>query len=274
MKVARSVPVLMYHHVSPSPGLVTLTPENFADQMRGLAKGGYKTLGADEFAAYLAGKPVADRSIVLTFDDGYLDNWVYAHPVLEQYGFTALLFVATDWIKDGPIRPHAGRSSAALPATPEHNVCKQAISDGLSDQVIIRWSEIDAMRQAGTFEFHSHTHTHTRWDKTCSRADEKRAALAQDIEASRAILSHKLGSVSDHLCWPQGYFDTDYIEVAHDAGYRHLYTVAPGANPPGGNADHINRIVVKDKPASWLLSRLWIYRHPRIAGWYAGGRAN
>ncbi len=274
MKNARSVPVLMYHHISPSPGLVTTTPENFADQMRGLAKAGYKTLGADDFAAYLAGQPVADRSVVLSFDDGYLDNWVYAHPVLEQYGFTALLFVATDWIKDGPARAHAGQPSITLPATPEHNVCKQLISDGLSDQAIVRWSEIEAMQRAGSFEFHSHTHTHTRWDKTCSGPAEKRIALARDLEASRAVLSQRLGKVSDHLCWPQGYFDADYLEVARDAGFKHFYTVAPGANPPGGKAEHIKRIVVKDKPASWLLSRLWIYRHPMLAGWYSGGRAN
>lgn len=274
MNNARSIPVLMYHHVSPSPGLVTLTPEHFADQMRGLAEAGYRTLGADEFAAYLAGKPVADRAVVLTFDDGYLDNWVYAHPVLKQYGFTALLFVVTDWIKGGPIRPHAGNPSATLPATPEHNICKQLIADNHADQAIVRWSEIEAMQKTGTFEIHCHTHTHTRWDKTCPNPTEKRAALAHDLDASRTTLTQRLGSISNHLCWPQGYFDADYLDVASAAGFHHFYTVAPGANQQGGAADHINRIVVKDKPARWLLSRLWIYRHPWLARWYAKRRAH
>lgn len=272
MKTARSVPVLMYHHVSPSPGLVTITPAHFADQMRGLAAAGYRTLSADEFSAYLAGAPVPDKSVLLTFDDGYLDNWVYAHPVLQEQGLKALMFVVTDWIKDGPVRPHAGAAAGDLPATPEHNACKAAIAAGCADEVIVRWSEIEAMRAAGTFEFHSHTHTHTRWDKACPDAVAKRTGLADDLTRARSVLSERLGGVSDHLCWPQGYFDDDYVAVAEAAGFRRLYTVRPGPNRPGDDPRHIHRVVVKDKPASWLVSRLWLYRKPRLAAWYSRGR--
>lgn len=273
MKSARSVPVLMYHHVSPSPGLVTITPEHFADQMRGLAAAGYRTLSADEFSAYLAGAPVPDKSVLLTFDDGYLDNWVYAHPVLQELGQKAVMFVVTDWIEDGPARPHAGTAAGgALPATPEHNACKAAIADGRAGEVIVRWSEIEAMRAAGTFEFHSHTHTHTRWDKTSPDAAAKRAGLADDLARARATLADRLGAVSDHLCWPQGYFDDDYVAVAGAAGFRHLYTVRPGPNRSGDDPGHIHRVVVKDKPAAWLNSRLWLYRKPRLAAWYSRGR--
>lgn len=273
MKAARSVPVLMYHHVSPSPGLVTVSPETFADQMRGLATAGYRTLRADEFAAFLAGDKVPDRSVLITFDDGYLDNWVHAHPILKQYGFSAVMFVVSDWINDGPCRPHAGEEGAPLPATPEHNACKRSIAEGNADAVIVRWSEIEAMRAAGTFEFHSHTHTHTRWDRSTPDPASKRQNLATDLAAAKATLSARLGAVSDHLCWPQGYFDADYLEVAAAAGFRHLHTVIPGANRPGDSPDHIHRIVTKDKPARWLLSRLWIYRHPTLAAWYSGGKA-
>lgn len=279
MRAARSVPVLMYHHVSPSPGLVTISPANFADQMRGLHDAGYRTLSARQFADFLAGAAVPDKSVLLTFDDGYLDNWVYAHPVLQRHGFSALMFIVTDWVKDGAQRACAGvdksgivDAAAALPATPEHNVCKQLIAAGKADDVIVRWSEIDAMRAAGTFEFHSHTHTHTRWDAQCPDAGAKRAGLAGDLAAARAVLSDRLGSASDHLCWPQGYFDDDYLAVAASAGFRHLYTIAPGANQPGDDPRHIHRIVTKDKPAGWLLSRLWLYRRPTLARWYARGR--
>lgn len=271
MKAAASVPVLMYHHVSPSPGLVTVTPAHFTEQIARLAASGYRTLDADAFAAYLDGKPVPDKSIVISFDDGYLDNWVYAHPVLKKHAFKALLFVVTDWIKDGPLRPHAGET-LSLPETPEHNACKQAIADGRSDEVIVRWSEVEAMKAAGTFDCHSHTHTHTRWDKLHSEAGQKRLALTDDLAAARRTLERRLGASSNHLCWPQGYFDQDYLDAAHAAGYRHLYTIAPGANCPGQDRDRIRRIVVKDKSANWLLSRLWIYRRPKLAAWYVRGK--
>jgi peptidoglycan/xylan/chitin deacetylase (PgdA/CDA1 family) len=271
MKPARSVPVLMYHHVSPSPGLVTITPEHFADQMRGLVAAGYRTLSTDEFAAYLAGTPVPDKSVLLTFDDGYLDNWVYAHPVLAALGLKAVMFVVTGWIADGPAHAHAGTGNP-LPATPEHNACEAAIAAGRADEVIVRWSEIEAMRAAGTFEFHSHSHTHTRWDKTCPDAAAKRTGLADDLARSRATLEHRLGNVSDHLCWPYGYFDDDYVAAARAAGFRHLYTTRRGPCCLGDAPDHIRRIVIKDKPASWLISRLWLYRQPRLATWYSRGR--
>jgi peptidoglycan/xylan/chitin deacetylase (PgdA/CDA1 family) len=266
MKTARAVPVLMYHHVSPTPGLVTITPQHFAEQMHWLAQAGYRTLGGDEFAGFLAGGPVADKSVLLTFDDGYLDNWVHAHPVLEQYGLRALLFVVSNWIHDGPPRPHAGNGTP--PATPAHNACKAAIADGRADEVILRWSEVAAMREAGTFEFHSHTHTHTRWDRACSDAAEKRQRLAGDLRTARATLAARTGRASDHLCWPQGYFDADYLDVAHSAGFRHLYTVQPGVNEPGDDPRHIHRIVVKDRPARWRATRLWIYRRPRAGRLY------
>src|ERR1700712_4161674 len=89
---ARAVPVLMYHHVSPSPGMITVSPENFAAQMAYVARAGYTTVSAAQLAAYLAGDPLPRKSIVLTFDDGYLDNWVHAHPVLEKHGLTAICF--------------------------------------------------------------------------------------------------------------------------------------------------------------------------------------
>ncbi|HTZ00010.1 MAG TPA: polysaccharide deacetylase family protein [Rhodocyclaceae bacterium] len=272
MKTARSVPVLMYHHVSPSPGLVTVSPENFAAQMRGLAAAGYRTLGADGFAAFLAGAPVPDKSVLLTFDDGWLDNWVYAQPVLERHGFSAVMFIVSAWVGDGPCRPQAGEPGAARPATPGHNACKASIAEGNADAVVVRWSEIAAMRAAGSFEFHSHTHTHVRWDQATADAGEKRRRLAEDLAAARATLADRLGAAGDHLCWPQGYFDDDYMAVATAAGFRHLYTVLPGANRPGDPPARIHRIVVKDKGAGWLLSRLWLYRQPRLADWYAARR--
>jgi peptidoglycan/xylan/chitin deacetylase (PgdA/CDA1 family) len=274
VKTARSVPVLMYHHVSPSPGLVTLTPANFADQMRGLAAAGYRTLSAERFAAFLAGEHMPDKSVLITFDDGYLDNWVYAYPVLREHGFSAAVFLVTGWIKDGPRRPHAGEPGTALPATPDHNECKRLVVGGRSDDVILRWSEIEAAAKDGVFECHSHTHSHTRWDKLHRDRQAKCEALADDLRASRAVLAERLGDCSDHLCWPQGYFDHDYLAVARANGFRHFHTIAPGANRPGDDPGRIHRIVTKDRPASWLLSRLWIYRHPLLARWYAGERAN
>lgn len=261
----RTVPVLMYHHVSNSPGMITITPEYFEEHVAWLAREGFTTLDGAGLASFLAGEPVPEKSVVLTFDDGYLDNWVYGHPILARYGMRAILFVVTGNVHDGAVRAHAGQRRE-LPATPEHRACEAAIEAGRADEVTVRWSEIEAMRKAGTFDIHSHTHTHTRWDKLCADPLEKRQRLARDLEQSRMALRERLGGASDHLCWPQGYFDEDYLAEARSQGFRHLYTTDPvGQNKPGTNPEHIHRITAKNEPGRWLKRRLWLARH-RVLG--------
>ena len=191
---APNVPVLMYHHVTPAGGMIAATPDVFEDQIARLARAGYQSLSADQFAACLAGAPVPERSVLITFDDGYLNNWVHAHPVLARHGMRAVLFIITGWIGDGPVRPHAGQGGP-LPATPDHDACKQLVAAGRADEVMLRWSEIEAMRAAGTFEFHSHTHTHTRWDKECAGdVQAKRARIADELRLSREALAGRLAA--------------------------------------------------------------------------------
>ena len=274
---ARAVPVLMYHHVSTSPGMITVTPAHFAAQMDYLASAGYRTIGAAQLSAFLAGEDVPPKSIVITFDDGYLDNWVHAHPVLERHGLTALCFLVSSWPGEGGVRPNASDPGAALPPLLNHDAGDRAIQSGRADDVILRWSEIEAMRDAGTFEFHSHTHTHVRWDQVTRSSGEKRERLHDDLSAARATLRTRLGEVSDHLCWPQGYYDDDYRQVALNAGFRHFHTCHVGTNVGANPFDRdaspdaertIKRLEVRDRPASWLASRLWVHTRPAISRAY------
>lgn len=278
MKHAKAIPVLMYHHVSTSPGMITVSPAHFAAQMAWLARAGYRTIGGAQLAAWFAGEPLPAKSVMLTFDDGYLDNWVHAHPVLQEHGLTALCFLVTGWPGAGAPRAHAG-TGGALPPLLGHRAGEAAIDHGETDRAILRWSEIDAMRAAGTFEFHSHTHSHVRWDKASASADEKRERLACDLVQSRAVLQARLGEASDHLCWPQGYYDDDYLSAARDAGFRHLYTCETGPNyrsakrADAGSAANdaprsISRLEVRDRPVSWLASRLWVHTRPAISRAY------
>lgn len=265
MKTAKAVPVLMYHHVSPVPGLVTISPENFRAQMRWLAGHGYTTIGCDDLARFIGGEPLPEKSVVISFDDGYLDNWVHAHPIMAEQGLHGVIFLITGWIGDGPARPHAGMANA--PATPAHRACMEAAQAGHTDEVMLRWSEVLAMREAGTFEFHSHTHTHTRWDLAESDPAARDAKLAMDLEQSRGALRERLGAATPHLCWPQGYHDDAYVATALAQGFTMLYTTLPGTNTTSGKATHLRRIVVKGD-ADWLGGRLWIYRHPGLAAAY------
>jgi peptidoglycan/xylan/chitin deacetylase (PgdA/CDA1 family) len=261
---ARAIPVLMYHHVSPSPGLVTIGPANFRAQMAWLAAHGWRTIGADELAAFMRGEELPDKSLMLSFDDGWLDNWLYAHPVLQEFGLKAVLFLVTGWLGAGPLR----RAADINGAVPAHRACMEKLREGRADDVVLRWSEARAMREAGTFEFHSHTHTHNRWDRIEPDVAVRRGKLAADLATSRTALHEQLGSASAHLCWPQGYFDDDYLTVARATGFTHFYTTRPGTCTPALSPDAIPRIVVKDRAAGWMGSRLWLYSRPLLAKTY------
>lgn len=267
MSFARAVPVLMYHHVSPNPGLVTVSPETFTAQMEYLAQSGFTALTADQFLAFLQGKAdVPGKSVLITFDDGYLDNCVHAWPVLQRLGLHAVIFVVTGWIGDGPARPHAGMEGASLPHCPDHRTCKAAIAEGSADQVMLRWSEIAAMQESGAVEFHSHTHSHLRWDRELPHG-EHLSALEADLMLSQAEL-RRLGKDSPHLCWPWGYFEPEYQAVARQMGFTAQYTVEKGINTPGTDPARIYRVVVKDRAGPWFARRLWIYSRPLLGRLY------
>jgi peptidoglycan/xylan/chitin deacetylase (PgdA/CDA1 family) len=264
---AQALPVLMYHHVTPNDGLVTVAPATFRRQMAWLANHGYRSIGCRDLERFLAGEPLPDKSVLITFDDGYLDNYVYAHPVLQEFGLHGVIFLITGQIgAESQPRRYAGMAGD-LPVCPNHRDAKALIDAGRTDEVMLRWSEVEAMQAAGTFEFHSHTHSHTRWDKTIADPVARRAALADDLAASRATLAQRTGD-SPHLCWPQGYYDDDYRQVARDAGFRYLYTVQKGINTPATPPDEIGRIVIKDRVGGWFGSRMFLYRQPLLGGWY------
>ena len=263
---ARALPVLMYHHVTPNPGLVTVSPSTFRAQMAWLAGHGYRGIGARELEDFLAGRPLPDKSVLISFDDGYLDNYVYAHPALREFGLKGLIFLITGWLGDGPARRHAGEAGE-LPACPNHREATALVQAGQADQAMLRWSEVEAMAAAGSFEFHSHTHSHSRWDKTVAEPQARREALAADLADSRAALAARTGS-SAHLCWPQGYYDDDYRQVAREAGFRYFYTVEKRINTPATPAENIGRMVVKDRTGGWFASRLFLYRQPILGSLY------
>jgi peptidoglycan/xylan/chitin deacetylase (PgdA/CDA1 family) len=265
LKVAKAIPVLMYHHVSPNLGLVTVSPATFASQMAAIAEAGYTTISADDLLGFLLGqRDLPEKSVLITFDDGYLDNYVYAYPVLRELGLKATIFLVTGWIGEGPVRPRSGADGGS-PACPDHCTCNTAIAEGRADEVMLRWSEIELMETSGSVEVHSHTHTHTRWDKVVADPIARRAALLNDLHQSKSTLRARLGRDTKHLCWPQGYFDADYIAAAKELGFEALYTTRKHVNARGSLPSDIGRVVTKNRADGWLARRLFIYSN-RLLG--------
>ncbi len=83
---------------------------------------------------------------MLTFDDGYLDNWLRAWPVLKEYNLHAHIFLITGLIGKGNVRSRQEQEYS-------HRDCERLIADNRSDEVMLRWSEVREMRDSDWLNF-------------------------------------------------------------------------------------------------------------------------
>jgi peptidoglycan/xylan/chitin deacetylase (PgdA/CDA1 family) len=99
-----AVPVLTYHGINPAvDSEYTVTPRAFAEQMAMLKQAGFHPISAEQYARFPGGsaKDLPSRPILITFDDGQLDSYRYADPILRRNGFRATMFVITDPVDRG-----------------------------------------------------------------------------------------------------------------------------------------------------------------------------
>ena len=260
---APNVPVLMYHHVTPAGGMIAATPDVFEDQIARLARAGYQSLSADQFAACLAGAPVPERSVLITFDDGYLNNWVHAHPVLARHGMRRPVHHhRLDRRRPRPAACGAGRP-AARHAGPRRLQAAGRRRPRRRGHAALERDRGHARRRH--VRIHSHTHTHTRWDKECAGdVQAKRARIADELRLSREARWPAAWAASATTCAGRRVIsDADYVAAAREAGFRHLYTTDPfGQNTPGADPEHIYRFAVRNRGGSWLNRRIWLSRDP------------
>ena len=115
-----------------------------------LRKNRYRTLFLEEWLER-RGSPGTGREIVLTFDDGYLDNWVYLYPLLEKYECKATIFVNPEFVQPG-VKPRRHLGDVWNKALdPEH----------LDDLGYLNWPEILSMDRSPWMDIQSHSMTHT-----------------------------------------------------------------------------------------------------------------
>ncbi len=165
-----ALPVLMYHHINNYvDDLVTISPQGFEAQMAYLAGKGYQTPDMECALALLRGKkPLTGKEVLLTFDDGFLDNWVYAYPILKKYGLRAIIFLTTGFVEvEGLLRPHLGQvwqgeiSAEQLPAVKGHNEFDyRAVMVEKKFGLYLRWSELARMEAEGVIDVQAHAHFH------------------------------------------------------------------------------------------------------------------
>ncbi len=159
MKREGGVPVLVYHSVTeerdwlPWSWEISLSPETFARHLETIRALGCQVVRTrDLVAARRTGKALPDRPVVIHFDDGYLDNWVAALPLLKRYQMTATIFVTLDFIEPGETPRPTLDDVAAGRCAPEE----------LRWAGYLNWAELRSMQESGVLEVEAHGVDHTR----------------------------------------------------------------------------------------------------------------
>jgi peptidoglycan/xylan/chitin deacetylase (PgdA/CDA1 family) len=255
----KPVPVLMYHHVNPHKGdLVTIRPEVFEGQIRYLHESGYKTLKIDELLSYMAGElTFTEKAVVVTFDDGWLDNYIYAYPVIKEFRINATIFLVTDRSNGAA----ANMAETVVHSVPTHKDSKLLIKKGEEHKVVLNWALINEMAVAGLVDFYSHTKSH----KKCDRLTENE--LLEELFESKHIIEEKIGRACPYLCWPYGKYNKTALKIARSVGYKALFTTQHGVVNVGSDPFAIRRIVVKDDVA-WFKKRMLVYTNSIISKLY------
>jgi peptidoglycan/xylan/chitin deacetylase (PgdA/CDA1 family) len=152
-----NVPVVMYHSIVDAKDKWPLRHLScpvavFESHLKALRRANYETISLQMLYEYMAeGKPIPSRSVVLTFDDGYLDNWVYAYPLLKKYGFKGAIFVTPEFVDPAEtVRPNL-----------ENVWNKQILMRDLPTTGFLSWAEMREMERTGVIEIQAHGLTHT-----------------------------------------------------------------------------------------------------------------
>lgn len=213
-----TIPILMYHKVAPVNQRSTLkghyvSPRLFARQMAALCARGYEVAPLSRLFA----GDLSDRSVVITFDDGYENYFTHALPVLVRYGFPATVFLVANAI---------GRTNA------------WDANEGDVEERLMDLRQIREAQAAGT-EFGSHTLDHV--DLISATPDE----AWRQISESRRVLEERLEMPVSSFCYPYGRKTEAIRDMVGRAGYRLACSTEKGANTETTDPLCLRRINVR-----------------------------
>lgn len=234
MNTAGRVPVLMYHRVGPAGNTwearYSVNPDNFAAQMRALARKGFRAVRIEDLVAWLDGGPsLPEGAFVLTFDDGFRGVRDHALPVLERLGWPCTVFLVSDLIGAEDVWTRTENPS------------------GMTYPLLDEPEIMDMMRR--NVSFHSHTRSHA----DLPTLDD--AALADQLAGSRAALARLLGHDVAYIAYPFGRLDARVEAATRAAGYRAAFSTQPGFNRRDVNPYRIRRLDVFGTDTPGMLLR-------------------
>lgn len=200
--------VLNYHKIDNMHISLSVKPEDFERQMKYLAEHNFRSITPQElYAALVGGAELPENPVLITFDDGYMDNYTNAYPILKKYGLKATIFVITGFL------------DRAQPG-------------------YFTWGQAAEMEASGLINIESHTVTHT------SLTDLTEEQVKMELERSKNDIERRLGKQVDFLAYPTGTYNLHIAALVKEAGYKGAFTVKYGNVDRASNVFAIERVPV------------------------------
>jgi peptidoglycan/xylan/chitin deacetylase (PgdA/CDA1 family) len=188
-------PMLLYHFIGreslerdgDSTTRYNVTTANFDAQLALLRRLGYQTVTVAEIAAALRGEgTLPERPIAITFDDGWVEQYNVAFPLLQKYGMKATFYI---------------------------------LSSYTAGERYVSWEQLEALRDAG-MEIGSHTRKHA--NLLAVSAED----AGYEISGSKSVLEAKLDITIESIAYPYGLYSGSTVALAQKAGYRAAVTLS------------------------------------------------
>lgn len=228
-KTAKPIAILAYHSVSCHRNLkygrhYTIDPQLFDLQMNYLKNNNFRVINLAEFYEMIQARTATNyRTIVLTFDDGYADSFLYAYPILKKYGFNATFFLICNFVGSKNTFPWLRE-----PLFPRGENLPLSV-----DQIL------DMAK--GGMDFGSHSHSHQR----LTRLSLKQAF--EEIQGSKTYIEKLLGQEIYSFSYPYGSwndFDGSHQEMVRKAEYGLAVTTIYGSIDLNSNPFALRRISI------------------------------
>lgn len=206
------VPILMYHYISAAPSAndrirygLSVTPEVFDEQLKLLQDNGFTTVTLRDVYEHLAlGTPLPEKPIVLTFDDGYVDHYTNAFPILQKYGMIGTFFVLTGPADEG-------------------------------EPAYLTWDMIQEMSDADMdIQLHSRAHLDMR--------NRSYDWLVFQIIGGRQSIEGHTGKPVIFMAYPSGKYDANLQRFLRDTNFWAAVTTAPGSRHVLSDAMNWDRV--------------------------------
>ncbi len=208
------IPILYYHRVNDIERKIDPSPTTsfFEDQIKYILQRGYYIASLTEIISWCQGNiMLPKKSIAITFDDGYLDNYDNAFPILQKYNAKATIFLIYNYIgKSKYFSYNREKPQKILPE--DYNPAKDIKHSYLTKK------HVKEMHASGLIEFGSHSLSHV------SLTFNDLAQAQEEIKKSKVLLEKLLNIPVDTFCYPYGHFNETIKKMTREAGYKGAVT--------------------------------------------------